>query len=120
MKGPGNATVLRVKWNAPKEGVDGYRILYRKFEWVYSGRWQLKEINNPYANSAEIVVDKPNHSYIVVCRGFVRAMEQPIPGPRNPFSGQFGMAQPPQSNMQMQMPKEQIGGQMSAPGFVPA
>ncbi|KAK3083410.1 hypothetical protein FSP39_021918 [Pinctada imbricata] len=69
-KGMDNTTKLHVTWDPPSQPVDGYRILYRKFEWVYSGRWQLKEIPDPLARSADIAVKEHNFSYIVVVRGY--------------------------------------------------
>lgn len=69
-KGLDNTTKLHVTWSPPSQPVDGYRILYRKFEWVYSGRWQLKEMPDPLARSADIAVKEHNFSYIVVVRGY--------------------------------------------------
>nr|H2A0L8.1 RecName: Full=Fibronectin type III domain-containing protein 2; Flags: Precursor [Pinctada margaritifera]CCE46159.1 fibronectin 3 [Pinctada margaritifera] len=72
-KGKNNETVLVVSWNPitqPGKQVSGFRILYRKFEWVYTGRWSLKEIPDPNARSATIGVENSNYSFIVVVRGY--------------------------------------------------
>ncbi|KAK3082903.1 hypothetical protein FSP39_008525 [Pinctada imbricata] len=68
----GNVNRLIVTWDTPKVPVDGFWILYRKFEWVYSGRWQLAEIPDPNAREFVIVVKEKGVSYIVVCKGFRR------------------------------------------------
>lgn len=64
-----NITMLQVRWDPPLHPVRRYDILYRKFEWVYTGRWQLKEINDPTALSSEIIVHKPEKSFLVIVRG---------------------------------------------------
>ncbi|XP_052675091.1 fibronectin type III domain-containing protein 2-like isoform X2 [Crassostrea angulata] len=69
VKGDYNTTMLQVRWDPPLHPVQGYDILYRKFEWVYSGRWHLKEINDPTALASEIIVNKPENSFIVVVQG---------------------------------------------------
>lgn len=61
--------MLQVRWDPPLHPVQGYDILYRKFEWVYSGRWHLKEISDPTALASEIIVNKPENSFIVVVQG---------------------------------------------------
>ncbi|XP_052674686.1 fibronectin type III domain-containing protein 2-like isoform X1 [Crassostrea angulata] len=86
VKGPNNTTMLRVKWDPPNQPVKGYRILYRKFEWVYTGRWKLKELNDPNALATEIVVDEPNYSHIVVVRGTAKRRTNP----NFPMMGQMG------------------------------
>nr|XP_022322866.1 phosphatidylinositol phosphatase PTPRQ-like [Crassostrea virginica] len=84
VKGPNNTTMLRVKWDPPNQPVEGYRILYRKFEWVYTGRWKLMELNDPNALSTEIVVDEPYDSHIVVVRGTAKRQN-----PNFPMMGQM-------------------------------
>ncbi|XP_078324869.1 fibronectin type III domain-containing protein 2-like [Crassostrea virginica] len=68
VKGPNNTSMMRVKWDPPNQPVEGYRILYRtvQFEWVYTGRWKIKELTDPNALSTEIVIDEPKYSYMVV------------------------------------------------------
>jgi hypothetical protein len=70
--------MLRVKWDPAQQPVRGYDILYRKFEWVYSGRWQLKEIKDPNALATEIIVNKPENSFIVVVQGKPRLQKNPF------------------------------------------
>ncbi|XP_061189477.1 fibronectin type III domain-containing protein 2-like isoform X1 [Saccostrea echinata] len=142
VKGKNNTTMLRVNWDPPNQPVEGYRILYRKFEWVYSGRWKLKELNDPNALQTEIVVDEPNYSHIVVVRGTAKRQNPnyPIMGGQmggqmgNPMMGSSGqmmgnqgrMSQPmvngmmnqggmPQNGQMMQM-RGNMGGQMSMGG----
>ncbi|XP_048778746.2 fibronectin type III domain-containing protein 2-like isoform X2 [Ostrea edulis] len=95
VKGPNNTTMLRVKWDPPQQPVRGYDILYRKFEWVYSGRWQLKEIKDPNALATEIIVNKPENSFIVVVQGKPRLQNKQYPHEQH-FGGHMGssMAQP--------------------------
>lgn len=64
-----NATVMQIRWGPPLHPVRGYFILYRKFDWFYRGRWQVKEINDPTALSSEVIANDPGRSYIVVVRG---------------------------------------------------
>ena len=108
VKGQNNTTMLRVKWDPPLQPVQGYDILYRKFEWVYSGRWNLKEIADPSALSSEIIVNRPENSFIVVVQG------KPLRGMQNSFQPQnFGG--PINSNMgqpnRAQFPEPMMGGQ---------
>ncbi|XP_022325172.2 fibronectin type III domain-containing protein 2-like isoform X2 [Crassostrea virginica] len=118
VKGPNNTTMLRVKWDPPNQPVEGYRILYRKFEWVYTGRWKLKELNDPNALSTEIVVDEPNYSHIVVVRGTAKRQN-----PNFPMMGQMnqqmmGGGRMSQGNQQMSgsvMMNPQGGNGMMSP-----
>ena len=101
VKGTKNSTIMRVKWDPPNQPVEGYRILYRKFEWVYTGRWKLKELNDPNALSTEIVVDDPKYSNIVVVRGTAKRQN-----PNFPMMGQMdqqmmGGGRMSQGNQQM-------------------
>lgn len=64
-----NATMMQIRWGLPLHPVRGYFILYRKFDWFYRGRWQVKEINDPTALSSEVIANDPGRSYIVVVRG---------------------------------------------------
>ena len=84
VKGPNNTTMLRVKWDPPNQPVEGYRILHRKFEWVYTGRWKLTILNDPNALSTEIVVDEPNYSHVVEVRGTLKRQN-----PNFPMMGQM-------------------------------
>ena len=97
--GPNNTTMVRVKWDPPNQPVEGYTILYRKFEWVYNGRWKLKELNDPNALSTEIVVDDPKYSNIVVVRGTPKRQN-----PNFPMMGQ--MNQQMLSSFVIQAPSE--------------
>nr|XP_022325620.1 fibronectin type III domain-containing protein 1-like [Crassostrea virginica] len=92
VKGPNNTTMVRVKWDPPNQPVEGYTILYRKFEWVSTGRWKIKEMNDPNALTTEIVVDEPLYSHIVVVRGTVK------PTPSEPRNVQIELSRldPPQ------------------------
>ena len=92
VKGPNNTTMVRVKWDPPNQPMEAYRILYRKFEWVSTGRWKIKEMNDPNALSTEIVVDEPSYSHIVVVRGTVK------PTPSEPRNVQIELSRldPPQ------------------------
>ncbi|XP_078323017.1 fibronectin type III domain-containing protein 2-like [Crassostrea virginica] len=78
IKGPINTTIMRVKWDPPNQPVEGYRILHRKFEWVYTGKWKMKELYDPNALSTEIVVE-PIISYIVVVRGIPKRQNLNFP-----------------------------------------
>ncbi|XP_062602105.1 fibronectin type III domain-containing protein 2-like isoform X1 [Saccostrea cucullata] len=96
VKGENNTTMLRVKWDPPLQPVKGYDILYRKFEWVYSGRWALKEIGDPTALMTEIIVNKPENSFIVVVQGKPTRRQAPQFQQMNPFGNPMGgnMGQP--------------------------
>lgn len=63
------STILNVTWSSPPVSVDGFRILFRKFQLVYSGRWELVEIFDPEARNVEIPLVEPDYPYIVVVRG---------------------------------------------------
>lgn len=63
------STILNVTWSSPPVSVDGFRILFRKFQLVYSGRWELVEIFDPEARNVEIPLIEPDYPYIVVVRG---------------------------------------------------
>lgn len=63
------STILNVTWDQPVVAVDGYRILYRKFQLVYSGRWELVEVFDPAKHFVEIPLIEPDYPYIVVVRG---------------------------------------------------
>ncbi|XP_022324184.2 fibronectin type III domain-containing protein 2-like [Crassostrea virginica] len=111
VKGQNNTTMLRVKWDPPLQPVQGYDILYRKFEWVYSGRWNLKEIADPSALSSEIIVNRPENSFIVVVQG------KPLRGMQNSFQPQnFGG--PINSNMGQPMGQPMNSGQVPGGGMV--
>ena len=101
IKGPINTTIMRVKWDPPNQPVEVYRILYRKFEWVYTGKWKMKELYDPNALSTEIVVDDPKYSNIVVVRGTAKRQN-----PNFPMMGQMdqqmmGGGRMSQGNQQM-------------------
>ena len=111
VKGQNNTTMLRVKWDPPLQPVQGYDILYRKFEWVYSGRWNLKEIADPSALSSEIIVNRPENSFIVVVQG------KPLRGMQNSFQPQnFGG--PINSNMGQPMGQPMNSGQVPGGGMI--
>lgn len=104
VKGDYNTTMLQVRWDPPLHPVRGYDILYRKFEWVYSGRWQLKEISDPKSLSSEIIVNKPENSFIVVVQG------KPIRG-RPPSFQQPNFGGPMGNNMGQPTMNRGQGGQ---------
>ena len=124
-------TVLMVSWDRPNEYVDGYRILFRKFQWVYSGRWTKLEINNPYQTEVNITVTEPNHSYIVVCRGFRRGQVGPPmgttqrPTPQPPYIPPAWTQAPPYMPQTQQPPympqtqQPQYVPQTQPPPYVP-
>ena len=96
--------MLRVKWDPPNQPVEGYRILYRKFEYkVYTGRWKIKELNDPNALSTEIVVDEPKYSNIVVVRGTAKRQN-----PNFPMMGQ--MDQQMMGGGRMSQGNQQVSG----------
>lgn len=84
------STILNVTWDNPVVAVDGYRILYRKFQLVYSGRWELVEVFDPNQKFVKINLVEPDYPYIVVVRGI----------PKGQIFNQFNMG----------------GGHMSGPG----
>ncbi|KAK3083030.1 hypothetical protein FSP39_012020 [Pinctada imbricata] len=78
-------TELDVTWGPVNRPISGFRILYRKFEWVYTGRWDLKEINDPNARKATIPVQDANYSFIVVVRAYRKGKPKPLQGRRPPW-----------------------------------
>ena len=99
VKGPKNTTMLRVKWDTPNQPVEGYIILNRKFEWVYTGKWKLTILNDPNALSTDIALDDAKYANIVVVRGTAKRQN-----PNFPMMGQ--MNQQMLSSMVIQAPSE--------------
>ena len=118
VKGPNNTTMLRLKWDPPNQPVEGYIILHRKFEWVYTGRWKLTILNDPNALSTDIALDDPKYSYIAVVRGALKRQN-----PNFPMMGQMnqqmmGGGRMSQGNQQMSgsvMMNPQGGNGMMSP-----
>nr|H2A0L7.1 RecName: Full=Fibronectin type III domain-containing protein 1; Flags: Precursor [Pinctada margaritifera]CCE46158.1 fibronectin 1 [Pinctada margaritifera] len=94
-----NITSLTVTWGSPKVPVDGFFVLYRKYEGVYSDRWKFIEIPKPNARGTTITVTQENVPYVVVCKGFKRQ--------KKPTSNL--------SSQQFSFPGQQVGQQQSNP-----
>lgn len=92
------STILNVTWDQPVVAVDGYRILYRKFQLVYSGRWELVEVFDPAKHFVEIPLIEPDYPYIVVVRGIPKGQifnqfnmgNQHLGGGQRSFGGMHG------------------------------
>lgn len=95
---------MNVTWDNPVVAVDGFRILYRKFQLVYSGRWELVEVFESNKKFVRINLVEPDYPYIVVVRGIPKGQifnqynmggGQHMSRPNSHIAQSFGGASPP-------------------------